>query len=292
MKRGYLIFNPSAGARAKTPTTVQAVVKQFASHKIEIIPAPTQPDGSVILQVQQMVKEKPDLIVAWGGDGTINEVVNGMFRCEIPLGILPGGTANLMVRELNLPQNTLKAVDLIGNGILRRISVGQANQRYFLLMVGIGFDSAVIRNVNVGLKRKFGKLAFGISALHTAVNYGFPKFQVQYDGEQSDCVFAVICNARHYAAYFVLTPEADISDEYLYLCLFKDPGLAKLFQYAFHALRRTHLHLPSVQLIRAKEVLVMGNDSVAVQADGELVGALPLEFSIHHRCLEVFSPSS
>ena len=292
MKRGYLIFNPSAGARAKTPTTVQAVVKQFASHKIEIIPAPTQPDGSVIPQVQEIVKEKPDLIVAWGGDGTINEVVNGMFKCEIPLGILPGGTANLMVRELNLPQNTLKAVDLIGTGVLRRISVGQANQRYFLLMVGIGFDSAVIRNVNMGLKRRFGKLAFAISALHTAVNYGFPKFQVQYDGEQSDCVFAVICNARHYAAYFVLTPEADISDEYLYLCLFKDPGLARLCRYAFHALRRTHLHLPSVQLIRAKNVLVMGSDSVAVQADGELVGLLPLEFTVHPRCLEVFSPSS
>jgi diacylglycerol kinase family enzyme len=195
-----------------------------------------------------------------------------------------------MIRELGIPLNVARAIEIIGAGKTRKISVGQANERYFLLMVGIGFDSAVIQNVNVSMKRKLGKLAFGISALQTAVQYRFPSFQVQYDGTSTDCVFAVICNARHYAAYFVLTPEADISDEYLYVCLFKDPGLARLFQYAFHALRRTHLQLPSVQAIRAKEVFVNGAETVAVQADGELVGTLPLKFSIHPGSLEVFCP--
>jgi len=290
MKRGYLVFNPSAGMRAKTAIRVQEVIRLFAVENIEMLPSPTQADGSVISQVREMVKEKPDLIVTWGGDGTINEVVNGMFGTGIPLGFLPGGTANLMVRELGIPQNVPKAIQLIGAGNRRLISVGQANDRYFLLMVGVGFDSAVIQNVNLSIKRKLGKLAFGISAIHTAVNYRFPPFQVQFDGQNADCVFAVICNARHYAAYFVLTPDADISDDYLYLCLFKNPGLARLFQYAFHALRRTHIQLPSVQVIRAKEMLVTGTEGVAVQADGELVGFLPIQFCIHPRSLEVFCP--
>jgi diacylglycerol kinase (ATP) len=290
MKRGFLIFNPSAGSRAKTPLRIKEVVRQFAAQKIEMVPSPTEPGGSVIAQVQELIPEKPDLMVTWGGDGTINEVVNGIFGHKIPLGILPGGTANLMVREIGIPQNLSKAIHVIGSGRRRKISVGQANDRYFLLMVGIGFDSAVIQNVNVSIKRKLGVLAFGISALHTAVNYQFPQFRVEFDGQQSDCAFAVVCNARHYAAYFVLTPEADISDEYFYLCLFKDPGLARLFRYAFHALRRTHVQLPSVQVIRAKNVLVTGQETVAVQADGELVGSLPLKFSIHPRSLEVFCP--
>ena len=291
MKRGFLIFNPSAGSRAKTDLRVQEVIHLFADEKIEILPKPTLPDGNAVAQVKELVAENPDLLVAWGGDGTIHEVLNGMFGSSIPLGILPGGTANLLARELGVPQNIPGAIRIIGAGHSRLISVGQANQRYFLLMVGIGFDSAVIQNVNMDLKKKIGKLAFGISALHTAVSYTFPQFQIEYDGQNADCVFAVICNARNYAAYFVLTPDADISDEYLYICLFKDPGLASLFQYAFHALKRTHLQLPSVQIIRAKEVFVSGTESVAVQADGELIGSLPLKFSIHPCCLEVFCPA-
>jgi diacylglycerol kinase (ATP) len=291
MKRGFLVFNPTSGSRAKTTAAIQNVIAQFRARGIEMIPSPTLPGGSVILQVREMVMKSPDLLVAWGGDGTINEVVNGMFGSDIPLGILPGGTANLMVRELNIPQDVSAAVEVIGDGTIRRISVGMANERYFVLMVGIGFDSAVIQNVNSTMKRMMGKLAFGISAFQTAVNYTFPQFQVQFDGQQSDCVFAVICNARHYAAYFVLTPDADISDEYLYLCLFKDPGLASLFYYAFHALRRTHLQLPSVQVIRAKDVMIFGDDTVAVQADGELVGFLPLKFTIHPRAMQIFCPT-
>lgn len=290
MKRGFLIYNPSAGIRAKTEPRVQQVIRDFAEQDIEMIPSPSRAGGSVVEQVREMIPEKPDLLVTWGGDGTINEAVNGMFGSGIPLGLLPGGTANLMVRELCIPQNISEAIRVIGAGKRRMISVGQANDRYFLLMVGVGFDSAVIQNVNLSMKRKLGKLAFGISALHTAVSYHFPQFQVHYNGSESDCTFAVICNARHYAAYFVLTPDADISDEYLYICLFKDPGLARLIQYAFHALRRTHLQLPSVQVIRATEVFITGTETVAVQADGELVGSLPLRFSIHPRCLEVFCP--
>ena len=290
MKRGFLIYNPTAGIRAKTTPRIQQLIRDFEEQEIEIVPAPTEAGGSVVQQVREMLDQKPDLFVTWGGDGTINETVNGMFGSGVPLGILPGGTANLMVRELGIPSNVADAVRVIGAGKRRMISVGQANSRYFLLMVGVGFDSAVIQNVNLTMKRRLGKLAFGISALHTAVSYRFPNFQVHCDGNVSDCTFAVICNARHYAAYFVLTPDADISDEYLYICLFKDPGLARLIQYAFHALRRTHLQLPSVQVIRAKEVFVNGMETVAVQADGELVGSLPLRFSIHPRCLEVFCP--
>jgi YegS/Rv2252/BmrU family lipid kinase len=290
MKQGFLIFNPSAGQKAKSKSLVSTVIRQFERNGIDITPSPTEPDGSVIHQVRQLLQESPDLLVAWGGDGTINEVVNGMFGSNVPLGILPGGTANLCVRELHIPRNSVDAIQVISKGNTRTVSVGQANQRYFLLMVGIGFDSEVIKNVDWNLKRKLGTFAFGISAFWAAQNYDFPKFQIHLDREEKECVFAVISNAREYGAYFILTPEANISDEFFHVCLFKEPGILSMSRYAFHAFRRTHNLLPSVEVFRATELEATGPERIAVQADGELIGHLPVKLKIHPHSLNVFSP--
>jgi len=290
MKRGFLILNLSAGTGQKLKSHVASVIRQFEHSGIDVVPSPTGPDGSVIHQVRDLLRESPDLIVAWGGDGTINEVANGMFGSDVPLGVIPGGTANLFVRELKIPQSVSGAVKMIAAGKTRRISVGQANGRYFLLMVGIGFDSAVVKNVDWNMKKRLGKFAFGISAWNTALQYKFPQFHIHANGEKKECVFAVICNAREYAAYFVLAPEADISDEYFYVCLFKNPGIMSMTWYAFHALARTHEKLESVEVFRTTELEVTGPPELAIQADGELIGALPMKFRIHPRSLNVFCP--
>ena len=290
MKHGFLVFNPSAGMGRKSKSVVETVLRQFARQGIDVAPSPTDPDGSVMTQVRELVREKPDLMVAWGGDGTIHEVVNGLFGSKIPLGVIPGGTANVLARELKIPFHPSDAIRVIAKQKPRSISVGQADQRYFLLMVGIGFDSEVIRNVEWNLKKRIGTFAFGFSALDTARKYGYPKFSVVADGEEKECVFAVISNARYYGAYFMLTPDADISDDYLYICLFKEPGLASMFWYAFHAFKRTHMKLESVEILRATELRATGPADIAVQADGELIGYLPMKFQIHPRSLEIFCP--
>jgi len=290
MKHGFLIFNPSAGTAQKTKLQVATVLRQFEQSGIELTPSPTEPAGSVLGQVRDLLLQSPDLIVTWGGDGTINEVANGMFRSDVPLGVIPGGTANLFVRELKIPLTISGAVRMIAAGKTRQISVGEANGRYFLLMVGIGFDSAVVKNVDWNLKKRLGKFAFGISAWNTAFQYKFPRFHIHAAGEKKECVFAVICNAREYAAYFVLTPEADISDDYFYVCLFKNPGVMSMTWYAFHALARRHKKLDSVEVFRTTELEVTGPGELAVQADGELIGALPMKFRIFPRSFNVFCP--
>src|SRR5215475_3237441 len=103
MKRGFLIFNPISGQQSKSKSLIATVIRQFERQGIDITPNPTAPDGIVLDQVRDLVKESPDLVVAWGGDGTINEVVNGMFGSDIPVGVLPGGTANVFAREMKLP---------------------------------------------------------------------------------------------------------------------------------------------------------------------------------------------
>ncbi|MCI0415336.1 diacylglycerol kinase family lipid kinase, partial [bacterium] len=232
----------------------------------------------------------PDLLVGWGGDGTIHEVVNGMFGTAIPVGLIPGGTANLLARELNIPHVMKEAVRIIGVGKTTQISVGRANNRYFLMMVGIGFDSEVIRNVDWHLKRKVGKLAFGLAAIRAAFDYKYPKITIKVNGSEKECVFAVICNAREYAAFFRLAPDADISDEYLYIVLFKEAGLGSLIRYGLYAWQSRHLTLKSVESLRVRTIEAIGSEEVWVQADGELIGYLPMKFEIIPRALKVFCP--
>lgn len=290
MKRGFLVFNPLSGTGTKSRQNVSDVVREFDRHGIDITPSPTEPDGSVVRQVHDLMKESPDLLVSWGGDGTINEVVNGMFPSRVPLGLLSGGTANLLVKEMRIPTRLHSAIRVISEGKTRSITVGQANQRLFVLMCGIGFDSEIVRNVNWYVKRKLGKLAFGFSALSTISKYQFPKLSLLIDGKERECVFAVICNAREYAAHFVLTPQADISDDYFYVCLFKEPGVTSVLKYAFYAARGKLRSLQSVEILQCSEVEAAGPGEIPVQADGELIGYLPMKFVIHPRSLNIFCP--
>ncbi len=290
MKRGYLIYNPSAGRLRKSERVIAQVVRQFADHGIVITPSPTEPNYSVVGQVQRLLGDSPDLMAVWGGDGTINEVVNGIFGSGIPLGVISGGTANLFARELALPTRISDAIRAIAGGKTRRISVGRANDRYFLLMVGVGFDSEVIQRVDWKLKKQTGIFAFAVAAVHTARDYRFPKFTVRFDGEARDCIFAVIANGREYGALFRLAPQADITDEFFYLCLFKEPGFRSMLWYAFHAFRSTHHKLKSVEIIKVKQVQVSGPTTVPVQADGEIIGFLPMTFDILPGSLDVFVP--
>src|SRR5262245_19121743 len=145
MKRGFLIFNPSSGTGIKSNEDVSMVVREFEKAGIEIIPSPSEREGNVPGQVRKLMQESPDSMVSWGGDGTINEVLNGMFPSPVPLGLLSGGTANLLIKELNIPTQIPSAIDVIAQGKTRPITVGKANERYFVLMAGIGFDSEVVR---------------------------------------------------------------------------------------------------------------------------------------------------
>ena len=241
-------------------------------------------------QVRELMRQSPDLLVCWGGDGTINEVVNGMFPSKVPLGLLSGGTANLLVKEMKIPTGLQRAIRVIGEGKTRSITVGQANQRFFVLMAGIGFDSEIVKNVDWNVKRKWGKLAFGFAALSTISKYEFPQLSIRIDGQEKECVFAVICNAREYAAHFVLTPQANISDDYFYACLFKQPGFSNILQYMFHAAQGKLSNLQSVEILQCTEIEASGFGEIPVQADGELIGSLPMKFVIHPRSLNVFCP--
>jgi YegS/Rv2252/BmrU family lipid kinase len=155
-----------------------------------------------------------DAIVASGGDGTINEVVNGIGTSGIPLGIIPLGTVNLLPKELKIPQNPLKACETIIKGNVKKIDLGKAGEHYFTLMAGIGFDAEVINNMVPKVKRILGGGAYFFSGIKMLTEYKPTLMSVKIeDTIERMGYFIVVSNAKRYA---------DITDGLLDVCIFRN----------------------------------------------------------------------
>lgn len=153
-----IIFNPVAGNRrdALLHDTVAALVRR--GFQVSVIG--TTGPGNATHVAAEAVAEGVDAIVAAGGDGTINEVVTGVVGSDIPVGIIPMGTANVLALEFRLPRRAEAIAGVIAGGVTRRLHIGRINGRRFLLMVGAGFDGQVVHAIDSAMKRRWGKHAF------------------------------------------------------------------------------------------------------------------------------------
>lgn len=221
-----------------------------------------------------------DLLVAAGGDGTLNEVINGLAPSAIPLAFIPLGTTNVFALEAGIPFDIPGACRVALEGAPTPVSLGLAGDTRFLLMAGAGFDAEVVRRVDLRLKRRLGKLAYVVSALRVFFGPPFPGIEVECaDGIRLTGYTVVIGNGRLYGGRFSLTPGASLTDDVFEACLLQKAGRWSLL----HALLRMVLHLPlepaGACLFKARELTVRG-PGVAVQIDGDDHGELPMSFRV------------
>src|SRR5580700_3787041 len=182
IRDALLIFNPTAGrARTLHRGPLERARKVLARQGIESELAPTDGPGSGPEIARRAVRERRQMVIVCGGDGTLNEVVNGLAGSSVPLALLPAGTANVFAKELGLPWNIERAASLIGGSRFRRISLGhvkaeegEKDGRYFLSLAGAGPDGAIVRAVNPGLKDSTGTVAYWIEGFRQLASYGFP----------------------------------------------------------------------------------------------------------------------
>ena len=168
------------------------------------------------------VSSQVDLVIACGGDGTINEVVCGMVGSQVPLLVIPAGTANVLAKEIGLSRDWMKSVELVRTGVIRRISLGRVNQRRFILMAGIGVDAGIIAALNYSLKRKLGEASFWIAGFGQLLRYHFAPFDLVINGKGYSATFAVISKAKNYGGPFQITSQADLfSDQLRHSAYFK-----------------------------------------------------------------------
>jgi diacylglycerol kinase (ATP) len=292
-KRAILIYNPAArrllrGRAAK----LQQIEKALSAAGIAVEMAATERSLHAAQLAREAVKAQPDLIIACGGDGTVNEIISGMAKSHIPLLVLPGGTANVLAKDVGIPKDFRRSIQLTHTGIIRRIALGKVKDRYFVCMAGVGVDAGIVAAVNSDLKRKLGEGAFWVAGFKQLFAYAFPSFQLVIDGQTHTGTFAVIARARSYGGPLSIAPHADLFSSRFDICLYTGSSRWSYLRYCLFTLLGKHLSLSDVTYLQATQVEAGGNSEVWYQLDGELAGKLPQKFSIETDALSLIVPDT
>lgn len=288
-----IILNPLAG-QAEHITEVQRARALWEAHGWRVEWCATQYAGHAIALARGAAAAGCGLVVAAGGDGTVNEVVNGIAGTEAALAVLPVGTGNVWVRELKLPLRPEAAAAALLEGASYTLDLGQAGDRYFLLMAGIGFDASVVRMTPPTLKRRLGIIAYLIQGLTIARDIRGTRVLIELDGRpiKGHILMILISNSRLYAGFVQITHHANLTDGLLDVAVLKgqDARAAPLHLLSIF-LRRHHFN-PDLLYYRAREITVSGAVPLDVQVDGDRVGVTPMSFRVVPGALKAWLPPS
>lgn len=282
-----VIINPAARSeKAKALCRKIETLSPRASIRL------TSGPGEARALAEAAAREGCTRIVAAGGDGTINEVVNGIAGTGAALGLLPIGTMNVFATELGLPAGNLrKCWDIIERGETRTIDLARANDQHFVQLAGVGFDAQVVAATSGDFKKTFGPLSYVISATQIAAKKP-PRLSITADdGVAREGSFALIGNGRHYGGPFVIFKHAQIDDGLLDVLIFKNLGYLDIVRYLQAIMFGTHTRLADVEYFQTKKVRVRSDLHVPVEVDGEVIGEAPVTFRISSKRLRVLAPA-
>ena len=281
---------------------------QLLGHRgIEAEARATQGPNEATRLAREAVARGADIIISYGGDGTLNEVIQGMAGSRAALAVWAGGTANVAARDLGLMLDIEKLADVIAAGKTTRIALGiaracgeagstqfaaesQMKERYFLMFAGIGLDASIARNVNLKLKRRTGEFAFWVSGIKHMATWVAEPFSVEVDGKKYESIFTLIGNGKGYGGGISITPNARLEDPWFEVSIFPPrannlaylPDLAKCL--------RGHPGKSSATIVRGRHVRANSSREPLVEVDGEVIGPLPMEFDIAPEALDIIVP--
>ncbi|MBQ0754963.1 MAG: diacylglycerol kinase family lipid kinase [Gammaproteobacteria bacterium] len=286
VRKVLVVYNPTAGGgREKVlQRLVDALVEKSAS--VEVYRTKAAGDATQYLRARS---DQGDVVVAVGGDGTTNEVINGLVG-GVPLAIMATGTANVLARELSLPNKPEQVAELVMSGQLLEIWPGKLNGRRFLMWVGVGYDSWVVNTTDLALKRKIGKGAYMVSMLTQIARYGSKRYLITVDGKSYDCYSAIIANARYYGGSFVLSRYANIARPSLQALLFMKPGRWTLIKYMLALVLGRMESMDGVVSVAAQHIEVPDVEGELLQTDGDAAGALPAVICVDDTPLPILVP--
>ncbi|PLX89884.1 MAG: lipid kinase [Desulfuromonas sp.] len=287
-RRILMIANPVAGSQARA--LAEGARQYLQNRNCSVTLYFTRAAGDAERRARQCQDEDYTLIVAAGGDGTLNEVVNGMYPGGIPLAFLPLGTTNVFALEVGISFDVYKACEQILTGLEAPVFLGCIDGRLFTLMASAGFDAEVVRRVDGRWKARLGKFAYVYSALRTYWRYPFPQILVNDGNGQSVSGYGVVVsNARYYGGRFVLSPSASLRKSSLEVCVLTRPGRFALLLYSFFLLIRKPFPRSMSHFFTTGEVRIDG-EGVAVQVDGDDVSCFPAKISLASNPITMILP--
>lgn len=318
-KRATIIYNPMSGRPGRRAENVREMAGLLLQRGIESDARATAgPEDAARLAKEAL--ERADVIVGYGGDGTINEVIQELAGKDAALAVWPGGTSNVVARDLGIPFRLTEIADMIAAGKTRRISLGLAQssnaeaqrsrgaavkshqlrgasapqpspvQRYFVMMAGIGLDASIARTVNRKLKRRTGEFAYWLSGVrHFLVWRGEP-FTIEVDGRCYESTFALVGNGKGYGGGMIITPNARLEDPWFEVYILAPQRNNLAYLRALRACMSGKPQVPGVWLIKGEHVVANSAVEPWVEADGEIIGPLPMTFDIVPEALSIIVP--
>jgi YegS/Rv2252/BmrU family lipid kinase len=258
-------------------------LRAFASSGVDVHEVLTSHPGHA-REVIQASSEPWDAVFVLGGDGSVMEVVGALAHSGVPVGVLPGGTGNLVAGILGVPRNIERAVDALLAGNRRSLDLGQLpDGKFFTFAAGVGVDVAMVERTTHGEKRVLGMLSYAVTALRATLRHEVVNLTVDVDGNtiQTRAILAMIANAGSILGdRFKLGPDVRPDDGELDLLLFAPQRRGHVFSLMWRLLRRDFRPHPAMQFVRGKRFLLSSDPPVSVQADGDIVGRTPIEISI------------
>jgi diacylglycerol kinase (ATP) len=278
-RRFFLLANPTAGV-AGVPLleqVVRALEGRGASITRTIAADPAAARRAAVMAADS---GNYDAVIAAGGDGTIRHVAAALIGREMPLGIVPAGTGNVLAHEIGLAAAADAVAPMLLDGPVATVTCAQANAEPFLLMVGAGFDARVLAALDQRLKSRVGKMAYAGPVLGALIR-PVDALSVTVDGHRHTASWVVVANARHYGGRFVLAPRAGILERGLEAILFKATNRAvlagQLMSLAAGRLGPRAAQGGDVEMLPCSRVTVTAHQPVPTQIDGDVFGTTPLE---------------
>lgn len=293
IKRARIIYNPTSGRelfRKHLPEALEKLEKagyETSAHA-------TTGEGDATYAARIAAERKFDVVIAAGGDGTLNEVVNGLAMQEHrpKFGVIPMGTTNDFARALHIPRDIQGAIDVITAGETIPVDVGRMNDRYFINIAGGGRLTELTYEVPSKLKTMLGQLAYYLKGIEMLPSIKPTDVRIEYDGRvfEGESLLFLIGLTNSVGGFEKLAPDSSVNDGLFTLIILKKTNLAEFIRIAGLALRGDHLNDPHVIYTKARRIQVQSSDPMLINLDGELGGEIPADFENLYRHIEVFAP--
>jgi YegS/Rv2252/BmrU family lipid kinase len=287
-RRVLVVFNPAAGWRRRERLERFRRALEGMGCAVEL--CETTGPGDATRIAARAGSDGFDTIAVAGGDGTINEAVNGLDGAAPPLAIVPLGTANVLAHELGVPLDMEACARVVAGGSTRTVHLGAVNGRRFTMMAGVGFDARVVDKVTPSLKRKLGKLAYVQKSLAGMLRYEIGEYELIIDGVATRAASAVVAKGHYYGGTFTCTPEARLDRPSFEVCLFRSGGGWNALRYAAGLVAGTLPRMRDIDIVTARDIRITGGATEPVQADGEIVATLPVVITIVPQPLSIIVP--
>lgn len=270
-----------------------AAALKIAGHRVEVLTT-TGPSSAGDL-ARHCIQQGADLILVAGGDGTVNEVVNGMIHSDVPLGVLPGGTANVFAMEMGIGKRIIPAAQNVATWVPQRVALGlhsgNGEPRHFLLMCGAGLDAQIVYSLSASWKSALGKLSYWVGGF-SQVGKRLPEFDVEADGTIYRASFALVSRVRNYGGDLEIAPSISLLENHFEIVLFSGQSSFRYLLYMLGVVRGHVANTPGITILQAIRVTLTGPEDrrIYTQIDGEYAGPLPATLEIVPSSLTLLMP--